>query len=116
VIIASISWRRRSSRRARCDFVAQRFAGETRDDRFEEAQRDHAQRVVARDPAAAGVEQRVLVERADRRAVERLDVVGRDLERRDRVDVRVLGEQQRVVAQRGVAAVRLFMRIAMLPK
>jgi len=36
-----------------------------------------------------------------------LTSLARDLERWDRIDVRMLGEQQRVVAQRGVAAVGL---------
>ena len=56
-------------------------------------------RVEAVDPTAHHVEQVFLVDRADRRAVERFDVVGRDLERRNCVDARVAAEQQRVVAQ-----------------
>ena len=45
-------------------------------------------------PARAQVEELLLVDLRDRRRVGAADVVGEDLEARDRVDVRALGEQQ----------------------
>src|SRR5690242_1801745 len=60
-----------------------------------------------RDAAALEVEQRRLVEPADRRAVRALHVVGEDLELRLRVDLRLLGEEQGVVRLLPVRLLRL---------
>ena len=57
--------------------------------------------------ARAQVEDRVLVELADRRAVRALHVVGEDLELRLGVDRRVVGQQQRPVGLLGVGLLRV---------
>ena len=60
------------------------------------------------DAARAQVEHRVLVELADRRAVRALHVVGEDLELRLRVDLRVVGQQQRLVRLLRVGLLRVL--------
>ena len=75
--------------------------------RLEETERDQFLGRVAFDAAAHQIEDVLFVDRTDRGAVKRFDVVGRDLERRDRIDLRVFADQQRVVAQRGLGAVRV---------
>ena len=59
------------------------------------------------DPARAQVEQRGVVELPDRRAVPALDVVGEDLERRRRVDERLLREEQVLVRLHRVGLLRV---------
>src|SRR5581483_5175550 len=63
------------------------------DHRREEALDDHPLRLRLRQAAAHEVEQLFLVDRAGRRAVCAADVVRQDLEHRDRVGARALGEQ-----------------------
>ena len=60
------------------------------------------------DAARAQVEQRLLVELADRRAVRALHVVGVDLQLRLGVDLRVVGEQQVMVGLLGVGLLRVL--------
>ena len=59
------------------------------------------------DAAALRVEDLLFGNRADRRAVKRLDVIGGDFECRHGIDVRARRKQQRVVAQRRLGAVRV---------
>ena len=61
---------------------------------LEEAAHDQPLRVAAREAAGHRVEELVAVDLADRRAVRAADVVGEDLEPRDRVRVRVGREDQ----------------------
>ena len=68
----------------------------------------HVARIFRVDAARAQVEHRVFVELADRRAVRALHVVGEDLELRLGVDLRVVGEQQRLVGLLRVGLLRVL--------
>ena len=68
----------------------------------------HVARLGVGQAARAQVEDRVVVELADRRAVRALHVVGEDLELRLGVDRRVVGEQQRPVRLLGVGLLRVL--------
>ena len=60
------------------------------------------------DAARTQIEQRVLLDLADGRAVRALHVVGVDLQLRLGVDLRVIGEQQVAVGLLGVGLLRVF--------
>ena len=62
---------------------------------------------IRRQAARLQIEQRLFVELADRRAVGALHVVGEDLELRVRVDLRVVGQQQRAVGLLRVGLLRV---------
>src|SRR5690242_8418224 len=70
----------------------ERTDGQTVEDVVEEAEDDEALRLGRRDAAALQVVELVLVDRADGAGVRALDVVGLDLEVRDRLGPRPLGE------------------------
>ena len=59
-------------------------------------------------PRALQVEHRVLVELPDRRAVRALHVVGEDLQLRLGVDLRVVGQEQRLVGLLRVGLLRVL--------
>ena len=60
------------------------------------------------DAARAQIEHRVLVELPDRRAMRALHVVGEDLELRLRVDLRLVGQEQRLVGLLRVGLLRVL--------
>ena len=67
----------------------------------------HVARLLQVESSRPQIEDRVLVELTDRRAVRALHVVGEDLELRLRVDLRIVGEQQRLVRLLGVGLLRV---------
>ena len=85
------------------------------DDGLEEALDENADRVLATDAAGAHVEDQVLIDLADRAAVRGGDVVDLDDQRRDRVDLGVFAEHQRVRLQVGVAVLVAFSMISIRP-
>ena len=68
----------------------------------------HVARLGVGQAAGAQIEDRVVVELADRRAVRALHVVGEDLELRLGVDGRAVGQQQRAVGLLGVGLLRVL--------
>src|SRR6476619_3217129 len=69
---------------------------------------EHVSCLAEADAARAQVEQRVVVELTDRRSMRALHVVGEDLELRLRVDLGVVGQEQRLVRLLRVGLLRVL--------